>query len=633
MDVQKLLQNASEYLIQRKNDDVGNQPLYPTIIIFCGKTTAEHYRGLKRNIDLNWGRYANQIPYMELYSGETGQLCAKDLRTDKEEEPQILCESMINQMLALPRVFYPDRMRLKVECIISSEDNWELYRNFLEKVGEDMAMTPFKTVYMMIEQDTSEKRRHFKSFMGHFIESLEEKEKQYFSSVYLLSNYLENNFLLLDKELEKNYRLVANLILLGGNIRNEQNENSDRNRQLTSKIYNGTLYKTASYAIKQKPTEEIVVNCIEYFLSEVVKQQENSYREWSIVKKQLGIENRQIDIYEKFYSEIQKELPGKEVMYYFPKREGKVSEEIKGFEQQTYGSVRLFFEKYFLDEVLNKWVEKNLEHTVSEILKFWERTLSFSEIKKYFVEPEMREDMKRVTILVSSDGSDLESRMHARYQETVKKLFYEKITETLFLKLDEEQKKCRNFEAIYKEIQKTVAECNYSSREQKKSIEGCYYQEISQFLQKEKESIEKKLINLDNKKEDLLEQIEIWFKKMADSIEIFNLSFEDELVMRTAEKSEEDKFQFLKNELNSLNDELDQAQRIHFFRIPNMKTVYHLMNTDAEYAKMLKSEKTEEYIFDLNRTDCIEKIAIFDIDRLGDINYMEESRNADVERS
>ena len=57
------------------------------------------------------------------------------------------------------------------------------------------------------------------------------------------------------------------------------------------------------------------------------------------------------------------------------------------------------------------------------------------------------------------------------------------------------------------------------------------------------------------------------------------------------------------------------------------------MNTDAEYAKMLKSEKTEEYIFDLNRTDCIEKIAIFDIDRLGDINYMEESRNADVERS
>ena len=193
-----------------------------------------------------------------------------------------------------------------------------------------------------------------------------------------------------------------------------------------------------------------MVNCIEYFLSEVVKQQENSYREWSIVKKQLGIENRQIDIYEKFYSEIQKELPGKEVMYYFPKREGKVSEEIKGFEQQTYGSVRLFFEKYFLDEVLNKWVEKNLEHTVSEILKFWERTLSFSEIKKYFVEPEMREDMKRVTILVSSDGSDLESRMHARYQETVKKLFYEKITETLFLKLDEEQKKCRNFEAIYK---------------------------------------------------------------------------------------------------------------------------------------------------------------------------------------
>ena len=123
-----------------------------------------------------------------------------------------------------------------------------------------------------------------------------------------------------------------------------------------------------------------------------------------------------------------------------------------------------------------------------------------------------------------------------------------------------------------------------------------------------------KVLSLGNSRIEMSAAIKDVFKQLVKENSVYSYSFEKELEVRLSQESAESRKLYVSNELES---NIENYGRLHWnmFNYANQKRgAYYLINNHAEYAKDLNPNSSEYSIFHLNRTDCIEKIAIYDMD-------------------
>ena len=249
----KLLRSCINQLNKiTKTDSGSNHALYPVITIFLGQQTAGQFSTVKDVLDTNWqnGEY---LKYLQIVKKEKKNYC-RDLVTGVSSDiPSAFMEHALVEMLGTDEYIFRDKSRVRLEFILAGEeDGAEEYFDLMLQPGLSSRYNLVKTIFIMLDESEKDKRQRICKFLGYVTEK-RKSAKSEFGAVYLLSNYLKDGNVLLDYRMSLNYRLVADLILLGGN------QGADKHSNVESSIEGYNVIKTAAYALVEKPVRSIAI--------------------------------------------------------------------------------------------------------------------------------------------------------------------------------------------------------------------------------------------------------------------------------------------------------------------------------------------------------------------------------------
>lgn len=200
-----------------------------------------------------------------------------------------------------------------------------------------------------------------------------------------------------------------------------------------------------------------------------------------------------------------------------------------------------------------------------------------------------------------------------------KRLFYEKMkqmmAEVFARKLQQAQEFREMYQACAKNIQK---ECMVTGDESR-SVEAYYGKLTEGFAERQqKEDLGEPafpdVFRVGNQKEELLGAVWDVFLKLAQE-SVFDCDFEQEVDARMDGMDEKQRHAFVAEELRK---KLEGSRRLrNSIELPMAEAgCYYLVNASADYAKTLERADSREYVlFDLSRTDCIEQLKIYDIQK------------------
>ena len=426
MDIQSLIRQATRSLQELQRTGQGdNEPLYPTMVIFLGEEASKSYEIMRGYMERNWGDYCEYVPYLSFIS-EEGNIQIKNLVTQETGtlgEDNDLVEQSFQAMLGVGDTIFPDRTRVKIEYVMSSdEEKWEALYEEAVKVGKHYPYTMLRTLYLMLSQTTKKRKENARTV----IKGLEEKRAQEkkMNSVFLFSDFLQAGILTGEKRNE-NFCLTSELILLGGNRR--------RNGHIDTKLdwlYGSGEFKTASFSRVEKPEKEIVVATLYHIVDSLKNKLENNYScsEIGQIKNKLGLEKGVPEI-SKVFQQIQKGFPLKEALDYMP---GQISRtgSLQEYARQTKGCSELFYKKYF-EKPVKKWVTEKGKNASRSLAAAWSSKLTYRDILEYFPkegETQERELIKALkNISLTGGGSDLYSVMVQASADAFRKEFLENL--------------------------------------------------------------------------------------------------------------------------------------------------------------------------------------------------------------
>ena len=367
----------------------GNVALYPTVIIFMGKKSRDYVRHIKNTLDDNWNN-ARYLQYLSVYKNGNEWKCIplKETREyDKcqwqdessSEDFEDLLNKSIVKLLETDEKIFAKRTRVKIEFVLDAteRDNiqyYELYRD----INSSLHTNDLKTLYLMIDQKPSEnKALNSDAVLQHIIVDPQRKQL----TVYLISNYLESGVMLSEQKIWQNYRLAADIILLGGN-RTGVSTHADN-------LYNGL--KTVSYALVTKPTDEIAAISLQALLAGVYEAEESASN-LDLGEKEIR-QKLEMDDYngvklaeEIFRKEIASSFPDKEAFRYLPFKSERAYKEamkaekitVKGLDAVTMNAASCYIEQHYIKKVI-RFVEgeedeirRRIRRQLKDIFRYFE---------------------------------------------------------------------------------------------------------------------------------------------------------------------------------------------------------------------------------------------------------------------
>ena len=197
-----------------------------------------------------------------------------------------------------------------------------------------------------------------------------------------------------------------------------------------------------------------------------------------------------------------------------------------------------------------------------------------------------------------------------------KKLYYDKIKEIMAEEVEKLVNASLQFEELYRECEEEVQRERVITGDESESVEKTYRNIVKDFIQERysKEAGFQEIFSVDVDKNSLLAAI---WKAFLDLIqkEVYRYDFEKEVDSRIDRMNDEERHIFVSRELKK---KLDGSIRLkNPVKVSMMKTsCFYMVNEKAEYAKNLKNAEGNDrdyLLFNLNRTDCIEQIEIYDI--------------------
>ena len=156
--------------------------------------------------------------------------------------------------------------------------------------------------------------------------------------------------------------------------------------------------------------------------------------------------------------------------------------------------------------------------------------------------------------------------------------------------------------------------------DKERRIQDYYIHLVENFLRMDNGQISSDIFQLKNDEEAIIRALTSGFEKLVknrqnDSMyKIYGMSFEDELKTRLNTLSADDRILQIKDILEE-DEKIENKVRLHgrdktYEARP--RGTYYLMKENMGFAKAIGGDMTS--IFQLNRTDCVEKIAIYDVD-------------------
>lgn len=605
----------------------GNVALYPTVIIFMGKKSRDYVRHIKNTLDDNWNN-ARYLQYLSVYKNGNEWKCIplKETREyDKcqwqdessSEDFEDLLNKSIVKLLETDEKIFAKRTRVKIEFVLDAteRDNiqyYELYRD----INSSLHTNDLKTLYLMIDQKPSEnKALNSDAVLQHIIVDPQRKQL----TVYLISNYLESGVMLSEQKIWQNYRLAADIILLGGN-RTGVSTHADN-------LYNGL--KTVSYALVTKPTDEIAAISLQALLAGVYEAEESASN-LDLGEKEIR-QKLEMDDYngvklaeEIFRKEIASSFPDKEAFRYLPFKSERAYKEamkaekitVKGLDAVTMNAASCYIEQHYIKKVI-RFVEGEEDEIRRRIRRQLKDVFRYFELRKL---DKIRLEIKKI---IRSDyyfsGSGKDDFCGLLQKEAVymaKKLYYDKIKEIMAEEVEKLVNASLQFEELYRECEEEVQRERIITGDESESVEKTYRNIVKDFIQERysKEAGFQEIFSVDVDKNSLLAAI---WKAFLDLIqkEVYRYDFEKEVDSRIDRMNDEERHIFVSRELKK---KLDGSIRLkNPVKVSMMKTsCFYMVNEKAEYAKNLKNAEgndREYLLFNLNRTDCIEQIEIYDI--------------------
>lgn len=602
----------------------GNVALYPTVVIMMGNKSRDFVQYIKNTLDEDWNN-ACFLQYLSVVkSAGKKQWKAYSFQKDggwecDNREWKDALDNAIVKMLETEEKIFSSRKSVKLEYVLdATEDDGIEYFELFHKTNNTMCYDELKTLYLMLNQHPGDdKVEASHKLLRNIVKDNVLKGSQ---TVYLLSNYLNSGKMLSDNDVWQNYKLSAKLILLGGNKK--------CSREIIQNLFRG--FKTVSYALVTKPTDEIAAVSIQTLLHELyaLEEKKMSYElsDNEIKEKlQMDKDNGFFYLEELFKKKIKTTFPHENNWKYLPfaslqdykkiQKNAVITLEIA--DNITFSVATEFMQKYYIEPVENFFKDNNeIKQCREKISALLEKNFNYFEAL-YLLEHRSKLDEMIVSEyhfagLVEKDSFC--KRLHDLAVYESKRIFYncakQLVKEELGLFLGNAQ----NLRETYIKCENEIKHQLFVTGDESKSVEKFYSEIVREYVvQKQNHSLAfSKVFCVSNTKEELLQALWNEYLELI-KYSVYNCDFEQELDNRMDKMNEDSRNKFVHQELKK---RLNGSVRIkNNVEISMDKTgCYYMVNANAKYAKTLNAAESKDYVlFDLNRTDCIEQLEIYSI--------------------
>jgi hypothetical protein len=155
------------------------------------------------------------------------------------------------EMLEADEKIFLERNSVKMEYVLdATEEEGREYYDLFQITQNELYTGELKTLYLMLDQRPKDGNVRKSDELLQYIKS---KRKDNAETIYLLSNFLKAGSMLGEKRLFENYRLIADIILLGGNRGGEDRHRPSRkcnifcefrNQHIHIDLYSGRKWKS-----------------------------------------------------------------------------------------------------------------------------------------------------------------------------------------------------------------------------------------------------------------------------------------------------------------------------------------------------------------------------------------------------
>ncbi len=409
--------------------------------------------------------------------------------------------------------------------------------------------------------------------------------------------------------------------------------NADESGYVTN-LYNGV--KTASYALVPKPTDEIAAVALQALMREMHEQEKERYSKELTdkeVRERLGMKvTGGFALAEEIFKEkIMRHLPSPEELRYLPFRSEKELREMQRAERIsdkmaddcTMGVWPLVQQEKYVD-VAERFLENEEE---LDMLRKRIQELLYSAFSLFEVRMMMpRRDLIRAMLReeLNSEGEsvrvDYTEKLHKKAVYECRKCFYEKTKQILSEEFDRMLDDTKRYGELYARCEREVQQGRIMTEDNDVSIERTYTNEVKLYVNNKQkinagDSAFPEVFNPRLEQEGLLEAIQNAFMKMIGE-EIYRYDFERELDFRMNNMTDVNRQIYVTQELQKA---LEGSIRLKDQSMNNLGmkiSCFYMINKSADYARQLANQEghgRDFMLFNLNRTDCIEQIEIYNI--------------------
>ena len=631
----------------QRGESGGNVALYPVLVIMLGEKCAEHVKYIKRTLDDNWNN-ARFLKYLKVVKqGDTWQASLIDSSEDYEQcewesetaEFQEAMNKAVVEMLEADEKIFLERNFVKMEYVLdATEEEGREYYDLFQSTQNELYTGELKTLYLMLDQRPKDGNVRKSDELLQYIKS---KRKDNAETIYLLSNFLKAGSMLGEKRLFENYRLIADIILLGGNRGGEAS--------FKTNLYNGI--KTVSYALVTKPTDEIAEVTLQELLEQIYEEDKKAFsgrmtekeiRERIEIDHNNGMEMGE-DI---FRGELGNQFPDRNSFCYLPfrsEKEGKAALGDAGISERelnaiTYGAYGSFVRKYFEEPVEKLFAQKEkLEEYRMRIKAHIGEKFGYFELLDLDQQRDVLQRILGEEYLTSGVGkyADFQGILFQQAVFESRKTFYGKIKQLYWEELEKQIDAAKRLEEYYQECLKEIQREMIVTGEESGSVKKTYADLVKEYVGSHRRVNERKtafpeIFRAENTKEELLAAFWNVFRDMI-RIEAYSYDFEKEVDLRMGNTNEIGRNQLVTQELKK---QLDGSIRLkNIIDLAMVKvSCYYLISENAKYASNLRqsdSNGRDYTLFGLNRTDSIEQMEIYNISNPELIRLTREEEDAD----
>ena len=631
----------------QRGESGGNVALYPVLVIMLGEKCAEHVKYIKRTLDDNWNN-ARFLKYLKVVKqGDTWQASLIDSSEDYEQcewesetaEFQEAMNKAVVEMLEADEKIFLERNSVKMEYVLdATEEEGREYYDLFQITQNELYTGELKTLYLMLDQRPKDGNVRKSDELLQYIKA---KRKDNAETIYLLSNFLKAGSMLGEKRLFENYRLIADIILLGGNRGGEAS--------FKTNLYNGI--KTVSYALVTKPTDEIAEVTLQELLERIYEEDKKAFsgrmtekeiRERIEIDHNNGMEMGE-DI---FRGELENQFPDRNSFCYLPfrsEKEGKAALGDAGISERelnaiTYGAYGSFVRKYFEEPVEKLFAQKEkLEEYRMRIKAHIGEKFGYFELLDLDQQRDVLQRILGEEYLTSGVGkyADFQGILFQQAVFESRKTFYGKIKQLYWEELEKQIDAAKRLEEYYQECLKEIQREMIVTGEESESVKKTYADLVKEYVGSHRRVNERKtafpeIFRAENTKEELLAAFWNVFRDMI-RIEAYSYDFEKEVDLRMGNTNEIGRSQLVTQELKK---QLDGSIRLkNIIDLAMVKvSCYYLISENAKYASNLRqsdSNGRDYTLFGLNRTDSIEQMEIYNISNPELIRLTREEEDAD----